>query len=776
MRKTLFIIILIITLTMLNTAYAQSFPDISKDLNLKEAVGLLSGYKIVEGYPDGNFKPDKNVTRAEMAKIVTVAAGWFEYSKNMTSVYEDMNGHWAESYVELANVLNIVKGISSNKYGPDNLIRFEESYTMVIRLLGYTDESLGGNWPSNYYRKALELNLFQNIDTTKEFATRRDVSVMIYNAMNLNLVKVKENNSITNTNKPLLSLLGKKEIKHVTVNDLKIENFDYTDYLFNKWDVYYDNKGNVVYVTNPSHNEFSGKVTSLLSNRVIFVTDDYGNVRAFQLPDVPIVINGEKGSFSYLNDSRIKVVYEDDSFNGDVIGIIAYKETDVIVVDKNYLYKEGSKLFAGKNLPTKNNNEINYNKLHIYGDAQSLQDIQVNDVVYFFETKDSNRVAALTLNVLRKQTDGTITNLQTENNKTFYTVNSISYTTGDTFIFTEKPSVNDKVKLILDKNNNIIKLNILSYGKKPTTFGIVLNTTDSTNYSASARIFDKNGNLKTYSLADNSSVVKVVESGSNMIKQTFLKKNDFIMFDPTVSGSIKIIEYIPSSYYIAHNYNEQDRTLSNGYKISSDTFIVYESNGKYQLLQPNQLDTYLEGKAVVGYHGHVDALYLSRGIKTSSAVTVTPEIPQTYNGKIYSMIKGITKIDDTTSHVQFFNNSNVFSVSNSSTAGKTTKSLLNYYVKADIVNGVITGIERVTPETDKVKITQVYSTQIQIDSITYMEYSDNLTVYICTTDKSGNVIGFKSGAKSDLKSGSTVQLYDLYGGFDGIIDVAIVYN
>ncbi len=776
MRKTLFIIILIITLTTLNTAYAKSFPDINKDSSLQEAVGLLSSYKIMEGYPDGSFKPDNNVTRAEMAKIVTVAAGWFEYSKNMTSVYEDMTGHWAENYVELANVLNIVKGISPKLYGPDNLIKFEEAYTMVIRLLGYTDESLGGNWPKNYYEKALELNLFQNIDTTKEFASRRDVSIMIYNALNLNIVNVKDNNKITITNKPLLSLLGKMEIRDVSVSDLKVESFDFTDYLFNKWDIYYDNKGNAVYVTNPRYNQFSGKVTSLLSNRVIFVTDDYGNVRAFQLPNVPIIVNGEKGNFSDLNDSRIKVVYEDDTFNGEVIGIIAYKETDIIVVDRDDLYKEDSKLFAGKNLPVKNNNEINFNKLHIYGDAQSLNDIKENDVVYFYETKDSNRVTALTLIVLRKQTVGTITNIQTKNNRTFITVNNISYATSEKFITTEKPYVNDKVKLILDKNNNIIQINILSFGKKPTTFGIVLSSTNSKNYNAQARIFDKNGNLRTYSLADNSNVVNVVESGSDLLKQTFLKKNDFVKFDATVSGPIKIIDFVPSPHYIAFSYNEQDRTLSNGFKISSDTFIVYESNGKYQLLNPNQLDTYLEGKAVVGYQGHVDALYLSKGIKPANEVTVTPETPQSYSGKINSMIKGITKIDDTTSHVQFYNNSNVFSVSNSSTAGKTANSLLNYYVKADIVNGVITSIERITPETEKVKITQVYSTQLQIDSITYMEYTDNITVYLCTTDKTGNVIGFKLGSKSDLKSGSTVQLYDLYGNFDGIIDVAIIYN
>lgn len=775
MKKIILVImILIVTLASITNVYAQNFPDIKKDL--EEAVGLLSGYGIIQGYPDGTFQPEKNVTRAEMAKIVTVAAGYYEYSKNMTSIYEDMHGHWAESYVELANVLNIVKGISPTAYGPDNVIKFEEAYTMVLRLLGYSDESLVGYWPTNYYEKALELNLFKDVDTKNEFASRKDITIMLYNALECDIVKVRDNNTIYSTNKKLLSLIGKKQTKEITLNDLKTENFDYTYYLFNKWDVYYDSKGNTVYVTNPSYNEFSGTVTSLLSNRVIFVTDDYGNVRAFQLPDIPIVINGAKGNFNDLKESKIKVVYEDDSFNGDVIGIVAYKQTDVVVVERESLYKAGSKVFAGKNLPIKSNGEINYSKLNILGDASKLEDIKINDVVYFYETQDSYRVTALTLIVSRKQTDGVVTGIQTVDNNTFYTVNNISYKTGNNFINTEKISVNDNVKLILDKNNNVMKINILSYGKYPTTFGIVISAVSSTNGSASARIFDEFGSLKTYSLADNSSVVNVVDDGKDLVKNVNLKKNDIVKFDPTSNGTLKIINYIPSSTYIANNYNHETKTLSNGYRITSDTFIVYESNGKYQLLESNQLDTYLVGKAVIGYNGQIDALYLSQGIKTESAITVTPEAPQTFNGTIYGIIKGITKIDNLTSHIQFFNNSNVFSISNTSQAGQKVSSVLNTYVRAEITNGTLTSIEKVTPETDKVKITQVYANQLLIDSITYMEYSSDLKVYICTADKSGNITGFKTGSKNDIKSGSKAQLYDLYGGFDGIIDVVLVFN
>ncbi|MDW5300003.1 MAG: S-layer homology domain-containing protein [Sedimentibacter sp.] len=776
MKKILLIIsIIILALAASTNAYASSFPDIGKDTYLEKSAGLLSSYGIVDGYPDGTFKPDQAVTRAEMAKIVIIAAGYNEYSKNMTSVYEDMHGHWAESYVELANVLNIVNGISPTTYGPDNLIKFEEAYTMIIRLLGYNDESLPGPWPPNYFEKANELNLFKNIDTSSEFATRGDISIMLYNALDCNLVKIGYNNAIYNTNKTLMSLLGSKETKEITLNDLKIENFDFTDYLFNKWDVYYNIDGNAVYADNPRYNEFKGTVTSLLTNRVIFVTDDYGNVRAFQLPEIPIVINGEKGTFNNLGDSLIKVVYEDNSFNGDVIGIIAYKATDVKVIERDDLYKLESKVFAGKNLPTTCNYELNFNKLHIYGDASSLEEIKENDVVYFYETKESNIVTALTLLVFKSQITGIATDVQTVNNITYYTVNNIRYKTGENFIFTEKASINDKVNLILDKNNNIIKLNILDYGKYPSTLGIVISSANSTNGYSTAKILDEYGVLKSYFLADNSGVVNVVESGSDLLKQTSLKKNDIVKFDPVTSGTLKIIDYAPTKY-IATNFNSQNNTLSNGNWISQDTFIVYEKDGKYQLLEPNQLDSYLEGKALIGFNGYAEALYLNKGIKTTSYVTVTPEISQSYNGTIYGIIKGVTKIDDTTNRVQFFNDSNVFSVSNSSAAGKKIPSVLNSYVKAVVVNGIIIDIDKVTPETERIKITQLYSNQMLIDGITYMEYATDTIVYNCTTDDSGNITSFKLGLKSDLNSGSTAQLYDLYGKFDGIIDVVLLFN
>ncbi len=773
MKKLLLITILIFMFSM-NLAYgAETYTDIKED-SCKDAVTVLSSYNIINGYPDNTFKPDMPVTRAEMAKIITIAAGYYEYSKNMTSVYDDMNGHWAERYVELADVLNIVSGITNNKYGPDNYIKFNEATTMIVRLLGYTDESIGGDWPENYYEKAIQLNLFQNLQRKNhDLATRRDISIMLYNALGCDLVSVKNNTTISNTGKKLISLIGSVSTKDVTLQDLKLESFDYTDYLFNTWDFYYDLNGKVVSVSNSTYTELTGTVTNLLSNRVIFVTDDYGNVRAIKIPDVPIVVNGGLGSYDSLLNSKIKIVSENDSLDSKILGVIAYKETDEILIDKNNLYKTGSNLLSGKHLPLKNDGQINYTKLHIYGDASSLSEIKTNDLVYFYETDESANNSALTVEVLRNQVSGFVTNTQKQDNTYYYTINNTVYKTKSNFIFTEAASVKDNVTLILDKNGDIVKLYINSYGTTPKTYGIVLSANSGTNVYATVKILDQYGNIKTYSLADNSSVVNIYDNGYSLQRINSLRKNDIIMFDPVSSGLLKIIKEMPTNY-LASSYDENNQSLSNGSKLTSSTFIVYESSGRYQLLNPNKLSSYLIGKSVASY-GQVNAVYLTYGLKVNETITVTEPLKETessYSGTVLGIISSIKKLDSNISQVKFFNNYNTFYVSNSI----NISSMQNSYVKATITNGSITSVQKLIPETDRIKITQVYSNQLQIDGITYMEYSSNVKVYECSMDSNGNITSVKISSKYNIQPGSTAQLYDLYGAFDGVVDVILIFN
>jgi hypothetical protein len=65
-------------------------------------------------------------------------------------------------------------------------------------------------------------------------------------------------------------------------------------------------------------------------------------------------------------------------------------------------------------------------------------------------------------------------------------------------------------------------------------------------------------------------VVKVLENDSSILKQSLIASNDLVMFDPVSSGTLKIINLMPTKT-IAGSYNNQTQTLENGYYISTET-------------------------------------------------------------------------------------------------------------------------------------------------------------------------------------------------------------
>lgn len=79
---------------------ASSLPlsDISQNAN-KDAILKLNYAGVLKGYTDGTFKPDKEVTRAEFAKIAVLAMGYTDEQANLlkgTTVFKDLPAsHWA---------------------------------------------------------------------------------------------------------------------------------------------------------------------------------------------------------------------------------------------------------------------------------------------------------------------------------------------------------------------------------------------------------------------------------------------------------------------------------------------------------------------------------------------------------------------------------------------------------------------------------------------------------------------------------------------------------
>ena len=139
------------------------YSDVSEDDWYNNAVSTLTNAGIIDGYEDGTFKPNGNITRAEFA---TIAVRFFEATYEGENLFPDIDGHWAQDYINEAANAGIVDGYPDGTFGPQKLITRAEAMTMVNRTIDrhpHEDHLLADMivWPDNpetawYYEQVQE--------------------------------------------------------------------------------------------------------------------------------------------------------------------------------------------------------------------------------------------------------------------------------------------------------------------------------------------------------------------------------------------------------------------------------------------------------------------------------------------------------------------------------------------------------------------------------------------------------------------------------------------
>lgn len=85
---------------------ALAFPDVSKDYWAASQINLLSEQGVIVGYPDGTFKPDANVTRAEFAAMAIRALGQQHTKIAQPITYADVDeNYWAYQDIQKLFIL-----------------------------------------------------------------------------------------------------------------------------------------------------------------------------------------------------------------------------------------------------------------------------------------------------------------------------------------------------------------------------------------------------------------------------------------------------------------------------------------------------------------------------------------------------------------------------------------------------------------------------------------------------------------------------------------------
>lgn len=130
---------------------SNSYSDVKTGDWFNNAVSTLSNAGIIAGYEDGSFKPNGYITRAEFA---TIAARFFDVTYNGKDLFPDISGHWAKDYINQAANKGFVNGYEDGTFKPDRNITRAEAVTLVNRTLDrhpdknhFTKDMLV--WPDN---------------------------------------------------------------------------------------------------------------------------------------------------------------------------------------------------------------------------------------------------------------------------------------------------------------------------------------------------------------------------------------------------------------------------------------------------------------------------------------------------------------------------------------------------------------------------------------------------------------------------------------------------
>lgn len=169
-------------------AETVTFADVS-DRTTATAVETLRLMGVVDGYGDGSFRPDAVLNRAQFCKMAVYAmAGENELGLYRTvTVFPDVKpSHWAAGYINMAaKGKGIIAGYPDGNFHPDRTVTVGQAVTILLRLLEYKDENVGGVWPDSYMAVGATAGLTDGVGTNGNVPLTRGAAARLF----LNLLR-----------------------------------------------------------------------------------------------------------------------------------------------------------------------------------------------------------------------------------------------------------------------------------------------------------------------------------------------------------------------------------------------------------------------------------------------------------------------------------------------------------------------------------------------------------------------------------------------------------
>ena len=179
---------------MMIVGTGASYADVTSENN-QEAIEVLQAVGIMTGDDQGNFNPDANVTRNEMAVIMCNLLDYRAASYAGTTPFTDVPS-WAEPYVAACYANGITGGTSDTTYSGDESVTTVQAALMLMKALGYFQYSsdFKSGWEVATIAQANRIDLFDSVESgAREALTRSDVAQLVLNTLESGMVEADDN-------------------------------------------------------------------------------------------------------------------------------------------------------------------------------------------------------------------------------------------------------------------------------------------------------------------------------------------------------------------------------------------------------------------------------------------------------------------------------------------------------------------------------------------------------------------------------------------------------
>ena len=168
------------------------------DITATEAVDTLAALNVMTGDPNGSFRPNDSITRAEACRMIyTIRNGGKEDAdayKGMQTTFTDVPADaWYAGYVKHCQSVGIVSGKSATTFDPNAKVTGVELALMCLRVMGYDPAKVdigGSTWSIKTIGLATEAGLLDDVKTAVEAACPRQWAAQImFNMIGADTVK-----------------------------------------------------------------------------------------------------------------------------------------------------------------------------------------------------------------------------------------------------------------------------------------------------------------------------------------------------------------------------------------------------------------------------------------------------------------------------------------------------------------------------------------------------------------------------------------------------------